>query len=88
MRLDKPQMRCDNKIMKKHKDIGLPVRISIALKTQLEEIALKERRTFKDQMAILLEAGVAEYERQQKLIQDVAAGKTQIDMEQLKRGVK
>lgn len=71
--------------MNKQKDKGLPVRISIALKTQLEEIALKERRTFKDQLAILLEAGMAEYERQIKLIEQVRAGGTDIDAEFLAR---
>ena len=57
----------------------MAIRIPVKLNEKVKRIATKERRTRIDQLSIFLELGIAEYERQQKFVQDVSAGKTQID---------
>lgn len=64
--------------MKQNKDTTT-IRIAHSIKAKIEEVAKLERRTFKDQLELLIESGYEDYKRQQKVIQDIKAGKTQLD---------
>jgi hypothetical protein len=69
----------NNKTMKQTKGSETTIRITNKSKAIVEKVAAVERRSFKDQLAVLLEIGYAEYERRQKFLKDVESGKTQID---------
>lgn len=69
----------NNKHMKQTKGSETTIRITNKSKAIVEKVAAVERRSFKDQLAVLLEIGYAEYERRQKFLKDVESGKTQID---------
>jgi hypothetical protein len=65
--------------MKQTKGSETTIRITKKTKAIVEKVAAVERRSFKDQLAVLLEIGYAEYERRQKFLKDVESGKTQIE---------
>lgn len=63
----------------------IPLAAPADIKEKLRAIAKKERRSVSQQALLLIELGLAEYERITDLNDDISAGKTQIDIEALER---
>lgn len=71
--------------METKETLYIPSAVSPQTKTRIREIGKSERRSMSQQAGELIELGLAEYERRRQQEEAVAAGKTQISPDMVRK---